>query len=104
MPQTIDEQAFALSKQVRCVVCHGQTIDASDTQLAADMRAYITTQLKKGMPESAILSQLQSTYGTSILVETPLQANTLWLWGIPLLCVLLLLSIILRYKVKRNKC
>lgn len=104
MSQTIEAQAFALSKQVRCMVCQGQTIDASDTQLAADMRSFITTQLENGMAESAILNQLQSTYGTSILVDVPVQTNTIWLWVIPFLCIILLLGLILRCKLKRKKC
>ena len=84
----IEDRARALGRTLRCVVCQNQSIEESDADLAADMRALVREQLVSGATEAEITALMRDRYGDYVLLKPPVQRNTLVLWFAPLGLVL----------------
>ena len=74
-----------LQRQLRCMVCQGQSIDESDAPLAQDLRRLVREQIAVGRSDADILEYLHSRYGDFILMQPPVQPHTWLLWLGPLL-------------------
>src|SRR5262245_45414218 len=85
----LEERAKALQRELRCVVCQGQSIDESNAPLSADMRRLIREQIQEGKSDDEIKAFFVARYGTFVLMNPPVATNTLFLWFGPLLLVLL---------------
>lgn len=81
----LEARARALSAELRCMVCQNESIDESDAPLAHDLRVLVREHLKAGESDAAILQYLVARYGDFILLKPPFKAETLLLWGTPLL-------------------
>ena len=77
-----------LSAQLRCMVCQNQSIDNSNAELARDLRVLVRERLKAGDSDDAIRAYLVQRYGDFILLKPPFKAETLALWGAPLVILL----------------
>lgn len=71
---------MALQKQLRCVVCQGQSLDESNAPLAADLRRLIRADILKGETDAQIENYLVARYGDFILMKPPLEQDTYALW------------------------
>lgn len=89
-----EARAQALGREVRCMVCQGQSIEDSDADLARDLRRLIRERMEAGDSDGAIRSFLHARYGDFVLLRPPLSAFTLILWSTPLLALILGLGII----------
>ncbi len=78
-----EARARALQKELRCMVCQGESIDESNAPLAADLRALIREHIKAGESDAAIKQFLVARYGDFILMRPPFDANTYALWLTP---------------------
>ena len=76
-----------LQRQLRCMVCQGQSIDDSDAELAAELRHVVREQLAAGRSDSEILEYLHSRYGDFVLMQPPLRPYTWLLWLAPVLAL-----------------
>jgi cytochrome c-type biogenesis protein CcmH len=83
-----EARAVALQKQLRCVVCQGQSLDESNAPLAADLRRLIRTHIEKGETDAQIEHYLVARYGNFILMKPPLELDTYALWFGPLVVLL----------------
>lgn len=83
--QQQEQQAVALFRTIRCVVCAGESIADSPAQIAADMRRSIRAQIANGVSDADITAGLVGHYGDSVLMRPPLNAATWPLWFGPLL-------------------
>ena len=81
--QTIDERAHNLFKEVRCLVCQGQTIHESNAELAEDLKVIIKEQLTVGKSDDDIKKFLVDKYGDWILMTPPFDPYTYILWLSP---------------------
>lgn len=79
----LEQKAIQIFKQIRCMVCSGESIYDSRAELARDIRSTVRQQVKNGATESEITSFLTTRYGNEILMETPLSTQTLLLWLAP---------------------
>ena len=73
-----------LQRQLRCMVCQGQSIDESDAPLAQDLRRLVREQIAAGRSDAEILEYLHSRYGDFILMQPPMQPHTWLLWLTPI--------------------
>ncbi|MEJ0027300.1 MAG: cytochrome c-type biogenesis protein [Rhizomicrobium sp.] len=92
-PGTLDDpsqeaRARALQKELRCMVCQGESIDESNAPLAADLRALIRAHIKAGESDDDIKQFLVARYGDVILMRPPFDANTYALWLTPFLVLI----------------
>jgi cytochrome c-type biogenesis protein CcmH len=81
-PQT-EARARNLQRQLRCLVCQGESIDESGSSLAADLRHLVRTQIADGKSDQQIEDYLVARYGDFILMKPPLQSDTWLLWLAP---------------------
>lgn len=81
----LEARAHTLQRQLRCMVCQGQSIDDSDAPLAQDLRRLVREQIAVGRSDSEILEYLHARYGDFILMQPPVQPHTWLLWLGPLL-------------------
>ncbi len=85
----LEARAEALQKQLRCVVCQGESLDESNAPLAADLRHLIRVQLEKGWSDAQITNYLVARYGAFILMRPPFDPETYLLWLGPLITLLI---------------
>ena len=85
----LEARARALQKELRCVVCQGQSIDESNADLAADLRKLIRERIAAGESDQQIKDFLVARYGDFVLMRPPLRQDTFLLWFGPLLLVVL---------------
>lgn len=80
----LEARAVALQKELRCVVCQGQSLDESSAPLAADLRRVIRAHIAKGESDEQVEHYLVARYGDFILMKPPLEPQTYLLWFGPL--------------------
>lgn len=85
----LETRARALSQVLRCVVCQNQTIDDSNAPLARDLRVLVRERLMSGDTDEQALDFIVARYGDFVLLNPPMQLNTLALWLGPTLFVLI---------------
>jgi len=85
----LEARAKALQRELRCVVCQGQSIDESNAPLAADMRRLIREQIEQGKSDDEVKDFFVVRYGTFVLMNPPVDSDTYLLWFGPLVLVLI---------------
>jgi len=90
-------RARNISKNVRCVICQNQSIDESNAPLAKDLRIIIRNKIKEGKLDKEIYKFLTDRYGDFILLNPPLKINTLPLWFLPIIFMIIGVLIILHH-------
>jgi cytochrome c-type biogenesis protein CcmH len=76
----LESRARTLYQELRCVVCQNQSIDASDAEIAADLRALVRDRLLAGDDDQAVLDFVVARYGTYVLLDPPMEPLTYALW------------------------
>lgn len=85
----IEERAQAIFKNVRCVVCQGQSIADSEAAMAQDLRGLIRKELEAGLSPAEVMEGLVARYGEFILMKPRFAPHTWGLWLAPPLILLL---------------
>lgn len=80
--------AQALFRDMKCVVCEGQSLADSDATFAVQMRAHIRRMLDQGATAHNVRDYFVERYGEQILLTPPLHRHTALLWAGPVLLVL----------------
>lgn len=91
-----EARAQEIGREVRCMVCQGQSIEDSDAELARDLRRIIRERLESGDTDPAVRSYLQTRYGDFILLRPPFSIATALLWATPALAFLFGLTLVRR--------
>ena len=81
----METRARNLQRQLRCLVCQGESIDESGSPFAADVRQLVRQQIADGRSDQQIEDFLVARYGDFILMKPPLQPDTWLLWLAPFL-------------------
>jgi cytochrome c-type biogenesis protein CcmH len=81
----LEARAVALQRELRCVVCQGQSLDESNAPLAADLRRLIRAMILRGRTDPEIENYLVARYGDFVLMKPPLEPETWLLWFGPLI-------------------
>jgi cytochrome c-type biogenesis protein CcmH len=84
----MEARARNLQRQLRCLVCQGESIDESGAPLAAELRHLVRQQMTDGRSDQQIEDYLRARYGNFILMKPPLQADTYFLWLAPFLVLI----------------
>jgi cytochrome c-type biogenesis protein CcmH len=85
----LEMRARAISQVLRCVVCQNQSIDDSNAPLAHDLRVLVRERLASGDTDEQALDFIVARYGNFVLLNPPMQLNTLALWLGPAVFVLI---------------
>jgi cytochrome c-type biogenesis protein CcmH len=84
----LEARAREVGKDLRCLVCRNQSIDDSDADLAHDLRVIVRERIAAGDTNDQTISYVRARYGDFVLLRPPFQADTLLLWGGPLIVLL----------------
>src|SRR5215470_15895156 len=98
----LEMRARAISQVLRCVVCQNQSIDDSNAPLAHDLRVLVRERLASGDTNEQALNFIVARYGNFVLLNPPMQLNTLALWLGPTLFVLIAAMGFGRYVRRRS--
>ena len=93
-------RARNISRNIRCMICQNQSIDESNAPLAKDLRILIRNKIKEGSNDKEIYKFLTDRYGDFILLKPPFDLNTLSLWFLPFIFLVLGIYIVLYHNKK----
>jgi cytochrome c-type biogenesis protein CcmH len=83
-----EARARNLQRQLRCLVCQGESIDESGSSLAAELRHVVRQQIADGRSDQQIEAYLTARYGNFILMKPPFEEDTYFLWAAPFLVLI----------------
>ena len=78
-----------ITKNLRCLICQGQSVYDSDTEFANSIKVLIDKKIVEGLSEDQIYEYFRIKYGEWILYDPGLNKNTYILWLLPLLIFLI---------------
>jgi cytochrome c-type biogenesis protein CcmH len=78
-----------ITKNLRCLVCQGQSVYDSDSEFAISLKVMVDKKLNEGLSEKQIYSFFKDKYGEWILYNPELNKNTYILWLLPVLLFLI---------------
>ena len=84
-----EEMNSKITKNLRCLVCQGQSIYDSDSEFAISIKTLVNKKLEEGFSENQIYDFFKEKYGDWILYDPGLNKNTYILWLLPILIFLI---------------
>ena len=79
------EKVDKISKNLRCLICQGQSVYDSQSDFAISMKIIINEKIKEGKSEKEINDFLINQYGEWIVYDTKFNNKTFLLWIFPLI-------------------
>jgi len=101
----IEARLMTLSADLRCLVCQNQSLAASDSDFAHDVRREMRTMMKQGKSDDEIIDFLVQRFGDFILFKPPVKSYTALLWFGPLLLLVVgatVLILVLRRRTREG--
>lgn len=86
--QSYETIKIEITKNLRCLVCQGQSIYDSDSEFANSIKLVVDKKLNEGSTKKEIYEFLKTKYGDWILYDPKWTKNTYLLWLIPILIFL----------------
>jgi cytochrome c-type biogenesis protein CcmH len=99
----LETRARAISAELRCMVCQNQSIDDSNAELAKDLRVLVRERIVAGDTDRPGLDYIVSRYGEFVLLKPPFAMNTILLWGMPVLLLLVGGAVVFRQASRRRQ-
>lgn len=96
-----EQQFHSLIQELRCVVCQNESLDASNAELAQQLRGDVYRMVQAGDSDQQIKNYLVERYGDFILFKPKFSENTYFLWLAPFL--LLILGFVVLFFMVRKK-
>lgn len=78
-----EARAHALAESLKCPICAGETVAASQTDLAADLRRLIADEIASGSSDDEIRTLFVRNYGEQVLLDPPVGGWGAALWVVP---------------------
>ena len=88
MSQNFSQLEIKIFKNIRCLVCQGQSIADSNSDFAQTIKSVVSDKISHGKNEKEIYNFLSSKYGDWIVYKPSLNIPNLMLWVIPYLFVI----------------
>ena len=97
-----DKIKIKITKNLRCLICQGQSVYDSDSEFANSMKVLVDKKLKEGFSENQIYDFFKEKYGQWILYDPELNKNTYILWLLPILIFLIGGAIVVKnFKIRK---
>lgn len=78
--EKLESETRELSRELRCLVCQGESVWDSNSPLAGQMRDMVRERLRGGESPQQIKTYLQSRYGDFVLMAPPRHGLNWLLW------------------------
>ena len=79
------EKVDQISKNLRCLICQGQSVYDSQSDFALSMKIVIQNKIDEGKNDEQIYDFLKKKYEEWIVYDPEINKNTLFLWILPLI-------------------
>jgi len=89
-------------KNLRCLVCQGQSISDSNSDFAQTIKIVVRDQIKKGYSEDEIYKFMTEKYGEWIVFKPSLNLVNSALWIAPYIVLILGVFILLKFTRKKK--
>lgn len=76
----LESRARDISRDIRCPVCQGETIDDSNAPISRDLRLIIRERLVAGDTDAEVVDYIVARYGEGVLFNPPAEGVNLVLW------------------------
>ena len=76
----LEGRAREISRDIRCPVCQGETIDDSNAPISRDLRQIIRERLVSGDTDAEVVDYIVARYGEGVLFKPPAEGANLVLW------------------------
>ncbi len=97
-----DDMKIKITKNLRCLICQGQSVYDSDSEFANSMKVLVDKKLNEGFSEKQIYDFFKEKYGEWILYDPELNKNTYILWLLPILIFLIGGAIVVKnFKIRK---
>ena len=90
-----------IHKNLRCLVCQGQSIADSNSDFALTLKMVVKDLIDQGKTEKEIYSFLSDKYGDWILYKPKINPGNFLLWGLPYL-VLIVGGLIIVFLIRKS--
>ena len=74
-----------ISKNLRCLICQGQSVYDSQSDFALSIKTLVKNKLEEGKSEKQIYNYLKNQYGEWIVYDPEFNIKNLILWVFPLI-------------------
>ena len=91
-----EELKNKITKNIRCLICQGQSVYDSESDFAVSIKLIIDKKLNEGLNENEIYDFLKKQYGEWISYDPEFNKKTFILWILPILLFFIGGAIILR--------
>ena len=99
----LEARAEAIGTSLRCLVCQNESIEASDADLAHDLRVLVRERLKAGDTDDQAKQYIVDRYGEFVLLQPVFAPHTLILWlAAPALIVIGVLVLFITARRRRR--
>lgn len=88
LPADEEARAQMLMREVRCMVCAGESILDSAAPMARDMRVFVRERVATGETDDEVRQALVDRFGHEVLLRPPFSGGTLALWLAPVIFLL----------------
>ncbi len=88
-------------KNLRCLVCQGQSISDSNSEFAITLKMVVTDLIDQGKSEKEIYNFLSDKYGDWILYKPKINLGNFLLWFLPYFA-LFIGGLIILYLIRKN--
>jgi cytochrome c-type biogenesis protein CcmH len=76
----LEARAREISKDIRCPVCQGESIDDSNAAISRDLRVIIRERLVAGDSDDDVIDFVVGRYGEGVLFNPRAEGSNLILW------------------------
>ncbi|EFA6624386.1 heme lyase NrfEFG subunit NrfF [Escherichia albertii] len=94
------EQALSIASQLRCPQCQNQNLLESNAPVAVSMRHQVYSMVAEGKSEAEIIGWMTERYGDFVRYNPQLTGQTLVLWALPV--VMLLMVALILWQVRKK--
>ena len=77
-----------ISKNIKCLVCNGESVYDSSSSFALAMRSFIMDRLSQGYSQEDVFRQIRDIYGEQIIMTPSLIGYNIVLWTAPVILLI----------------
>lgn len=97
-----ERKVLEIAAKLRCAVCQNESVAESRSELATDMRAIISEQLKSGQSEKQVIDYFKVRYGDYILMKPVKTGVGMPLWLVPVGALIVALAFVLIWMRRKS--
>jgi cytochrome c-type biogenesis protein CcmH len=99
----VEQRLIVISEDMRCLVCQNESLAASRSDLAQDLRREIRDLIRQGRSDEEIRAFMVNRYGDFVLYRPPVKPTTWLLWIGPFVLMVGAIAGFMMYVRRRSK-